>query len=1357
MELFSKETAHLAALVGDWKTYPEIELEATFGFNGMVDMQTFLRVISRLKSKGYTAMEQEDRLTIGLQDSLRFTLVGAGTIKRYCYDNRIDGKDFVVIAKDRSISKENEDKATLDLKEYDVRIKARREKPFAQDDALVLDKIKSWKSQRKYFRLIRRWTFKNNKGVKFDLSMVRSNPRGMVYNFNDQNIIGARPTYEIEVELNRSDFKDDSTVEQVQKGFLQGIGEILRGIQNTPLLIRKSVKEDVLKQYKILTGTPLFRGVPPVTLHLKHMEKTITKKNPNIRTGYNVTDKADGLRVHAFTNNLGELYMIDMAFNVYKTGLRKQLCRDSLLDGEYVTEDKEGKSIQELHIFDVYIDKNKNDISKEPFQDGRHDALEQWMMTWNSDGGPEKQFKSSELKVAMKKFFFAKGDDIFEKARNVLNNKSLRSYNTDGLIFTPNTLGLPQKPGDTFYEQFKWKPAEDNTIDFLVRTEKKIDSPNEDDITLGIKPVTEEEFMYKTLRLFVGSTKDPAWADPRGTILDMRPLPSTVVQVRGRDGRPDMKPILFNPKDIPDLMANVCYMAVERDPETNEEIVKTERTEEPIRDKSIVEMRYDPSRPPGWRWIPIRVRLDKTERFLKGTVARTLNGEKTANDIWNSIHEPVTEHMITTGSEQPSLTEQRESQGAGSTAIAKKYVERKATGIDLKKVSGMRLFHRLYIKENLLYGAIFSGKPNKKIIDLTVGKGGDLPRWIEGGADGTGNKAGFVLGIDAAGESIRSIHDGAYQRLLSIKDENAKKKESETIPPILFVIGDSSRPLIDGSAGADESEKNILRSLFGVIEPTAPIPKLVQDYAGTLSNRADVVVCVHALHYFFETEEKFNGILNNIKDTLKVGGLFAGTNFDGGALFNFLKDQKKGESRVGQDDKSIIWEITKQYDADDLPIDNTAFGMPVDVNFITIGVTHREYLVPWELLLAKMRSIGCELVPQEELADMGLKHSTNMYSSSFEMARKDKKLGRDISSMPEIVRQYSFLNRWYIFKRVSEGLGTVGDIIQGEEIPVVLGAEGMKAEQKATLAELSAAAQNSGTITDFVQSMVAPGSLAAAERMIKTQEGTVVEVPGGPIEEVRAPGLGPLAAVPTVPVKNTVKGILGQKKYNLNQLFQFKEDSIELDRYLQLPEKYKSYAARHMAPNAPFRIMDTTDPSDKREFPSITHFLAGMKFKYASSQPTKASEFDREGPVHRRFEEQRRAAHLNKGLTKERQQEIILLETNAIIAEELRGLLDPKVGYNESTWSTKKDLLLRTAIEQRLKYDKKLCVIVDAIITQEKYPLYVVKNISTNELGGKVKPDKTIEGENKYGKTILEMATSSPDVLKACLALPDPM
>ena len=1281
MEIYSADIAHIKGLVSIWRETPDIELEATFGAGGIVDMETFLRVISRLKSKGLAEISQEDSLTIGLKDATRFTLKGDGIIKDYCRTNNLSGRDYTAIIKDRNISSKDEAYSDVTLNDYNVKIKSRREVEYSKDDAHIQAIVASWPSQEKYFRLIHRWSIHYN-GVKFDMSMVRSTPKGKtVRSFQQIDILKQAPVYEIEVELNRSDFfgiegdtskPKDPTVDQIYTKFIQGVGEILRGIQASPLLIRKSVVNDVLTNYKKLTKLETFRGVNPVTLGLRHMTKERQDGEPNIRDNYNVTDKADGLRVHAFTDDKGELFMIDMSMNVYKTGLTKKECANCLLDGEYVTQDKNNKAIQDLLLFDIYYFDN-NDVSQDSFQDGRFDNMNIWIQRWSNDGGPNKQMKSCSLNVILKRFYFAKGDDIFTMAEQVLTaNEKIRNYHTDGLIFTPNTFPIPNKAGVRFDEQFKWKPSKDNTIDFLVMIEKNTET-KKDNIEMGIRPDTEEDIRYKTMRLLV-SSRDPP--DPRGILLDKMPIESF------RSNKP--RPVIFTPSEYPDLMANTCYLETEIDAQTDEEFVKTELGE-PIRDKSIVEMRYDGTKPPGWRWIPMRIRVDKTERYAKGIkkgdISRTMNSKIVADDIWLSIHNPVTNHMICTGDEAPTAKE-LESMAVIPLGIKKKYREKACIVEDKSKVQTMLNFHNKYIKMELLYGAVFSGS-GKKILDMAVGEASDLHKWIE-------KKAEFVLGVDLAGDSILNHEKGAYKRLLQRYERNLRDRRPVTIPPIFFAIGDSSKSIYDGSAGITDQEKDVLRSIFGY--PTqGPVPPLVQDTgAGELRGGVDSIVCMYALHYFFASETMFNGFLDNIDKTLKVGGIFVGTNFDGEAIFNLLSNIKEGETKSGIDSGSTLWEITKKYSAEELPNDSSAFGMAIDVKFVTIGMSHIEYLVPWELLVSKMRSIGCELVDVTTLATMGLKSSTNMYKTSYDMILKGG--NKDMYTIKsEAARQFSFLNRWYIFKRVSKG----------------------------------------GEVIEAVDTGLSTSSDAVAQPIVDT------EIPAPPTVDAELP----VQEITAKPLE-----ILTQKKYELNEVFSFKEDSLPEDKKLKLPKEYTQYAARWLAPNAPFHIMDGDD-----EYPNITSFLAGMKFKYASAKPDIAKEFSSEGRIHTEFKAKRIAERTTKGvLSKDRHYELLAEETAKIESEARSELRKNKTSYNESAWNAIKDKYLREAIQQRLRHDKWFCIIITAVIEQNKYLLYVDKE--TSELGGVRKADKTIKGDNKYGRFILEEAYQSPSFIKACVA-----
>jgi hypothetical protein len=229
--------------------------------------------------------------------------------------------------------------SNLDIKEYPLRVKIREEENISEEDPRLKQVITNWGKQDKAFRLIRRWSFEY-KGVRIDMSMVRQSPidpRTKQFRWSktllQHNFLNDTPRYEVEVELLRDHILSD-TPENALKTLIRGMGEVLRAIQKNTLLIRNSVKTSVLQSYQALVKTDRFRGVGPVTLELENMGNVPEGSMPNIRipNGYNVTDKADGLRAMGFVDKTGELFLLDQSMNVYRTGLRNEKCKNALLD-----------------------------------------------------------------------------------------------------------------------------------------------------------------------------------------------------------------------------------------------------------------------------------------------------------------------------------------------------------------------------------------------------------------------------------------------------------------------------------------------------------------------------------------------------------------------------------------------------------------------------------------------------------------------------------------------------------------------------------------------------------------------------------------------------------------------------------------------------------------------------------------------------------------------------------------------------------------------------------------------------------------------------------------------------------------
>jgi hypothetical protein len=1321
MELYSAESKRIQTLVQEWLNYPkpeELELEATFGAGGVVDSTTFLQIAQRLRMKGYEQIQQDDRLSIITPKHIRLTLQGLGVLQSYCRDDTLEGKPFTAMIKDRNtnVGSKSAQGSDIDLQEYNVRIKSRREIPMDREDPRIREYIDNWKLEPKAFRLIRRWSF-HGKGIRIDMSMVRSTPKDargnyrMVKSFLDHNLFKETPHYEVEVELKRGEYT--STAADAVKVLIGGIGEILRGMQKNSLLIRNSTIDKTKNEYGSLVKSDRFRGVAPVTLGVKNITEEIQEGGgtatenqenskegegvhtiPNIRTGYNVTDKADGLRTHGFCDKNGEFFLIDMSMNVYRTGLKNKSCALSLVDGEWVTRSKDGRAISHYLVFDIYYAPGGKDVSGKDFVDimnidkgdGRYNLMKQWYTSFKD--GMEVTTKtitdSTRMLVSMKNFQFAtpNNSSIFGACARVLDTNFI--YNTDGLILSPNKGKLPSKPSQAFFEQFKWKPAIDNTVDFLVKFERDPSLITAEKITTGIHPENNQTLRYKTLRLYVGSEQGATYDDPRSIILQNLPI----ITEKEKKATRKYKPVLFSPSEFPDTMANTCNIETMIDQDNGEEYVETEMTKEPIRDGTIVEMRYDPLRESGWRWIPIRIRHDKTERLQRGIINRTLNSKKVANDVWNSIHDPVTESMIRTGNDSPTEEEVKALMKVHASDVAKKYYERTASKEDIMLIRGMLDFHNKYIKNEILYKRLLKGG-GKKVLDLACGKAGDLYKWKFG-------RARTVIGIDVAGENITNPEDGAYSRYVQAVQEFGRNR----VPEACFIIGNSSRNIVSGEAGATPEERDMLRSIFGKYDPEGPVPKYVETaLSGTMRAGADVAVCMFAIHYFFETKDTLDGFITNLRDTVKVGGYFAGAAFDGDKVFNLLRNVDVGHSKSGKEGDVPIWTITKQYEKEEFVPDESSIGLPIDVEFISIGATHREYLVSFAYLQKRLEEIGFELLDKDELENFNLKNSTNTFDASYDMATKQKKM----YVIPDSVKQFSFLNRWFIFKRVGDiGVGPVPSDIS---VPVQL-----KEPEK----EFAVSIAPSRDETDAeIMGEIAEDRAASSEEERDVAEGEI---------DVMEPGAFRLPPP--------------DKKFTDNEIYRFGPDALLQDR-LRIKD---TGAARWTSLYGQFPIPDPDDGTIL--YPTTEHYIAGMKLKYASNKPNLAKELmSSSGKVHQEFLAKRRT---EGGIKSEstRDFEMLASEIKEVRSKLTKTALNQyRAAYDENKWIPIKDRILMQALQYRWEHDDRFRKIVEAAREQGKYMLYSMATGSgAGELSGVRRADGKIEGENKVGKFIMEIA-----------------
>jgi len=1019
MDLRRSDLEGLNRLAAIWKTTPGAEFEAML--TGL-DLTGWQDVIQYLRSLGMRENPQLVKMNICLSNDIRITLEGAGVIQAYCRDNRISDKPFVAMLKEAITDAE-----PVTLGAYGAKAKLKREIPLAADDARVKEALSRWDQLGKHFRNIQRFEFVAPGGIpiRFDVSIVRENAGKPARTFQEARVTTQLPKYEVEVELTAA---RSITPDKAAQNIVRGLSWLLQGRQRSFVLVSNQAADYVRDSIGAIfgpgrgsnrnggnRGRPAFKypGPQPATLERKNIVEAAEPGIPNMRTmpgGYNVTDKADGLRCLLFVSDNGRVFLIDGGARVYATGKQVEPSIAGLvLDGEWIRRNRKGVTVSHYYAFDILAAKGGDtSVTGLPFMiagamlgsstaaNTRQAVMASFVGILGSATQAVRGVPASDnLQIGMKAFRASLGADIFQAgAAATLEDAKSAPYNTDGLIFTPNSAPLPLGRG-TWPEQLKWKPPHENTIDFLVIVDRERDAKGQplaaEAIGTKYREDSGQTVRYKTLRLFVGSNRDGAFADPRMTVLSDGPLPRSLDEGEWRE-------VEFRPVDPRDPMASLCYVAIDAgsaDPagataaatalDAGGDLIRTTRTGDVIQSDMIVEMAYHPERAPGWRWEPTRVRHDKTERFAKqaqqggsGRKGGTMNADWVANSIWNSLHNPVDEDAIRSG---------RVSNCNSPVALSAPGAGRRTNGRDQMVVQCMRNFHDYVKRSTLLRKSVMPS--GSTVCDLAMSNGCDLGKWVA--AD-----VSFVFGCDVQASAINSPDDGAYRRLL---DKMVELGGRDRVPVMAFAQADAARRLITGEAAMTPDDVEVMR---GAIGPGGPAP-----------NGFDLVSCMFALHYMFRDEATLTGFLTNLADLVKVGGYFVGCGKDGDAVARTMAGQE--QSVVGGN----AWMMTKRYGAGigtSVPPSAAGIGLAVDVDNIAAGETVTEYLVSWPYLQARLAECGLELLNAEETATLGLPASTQMFAETWATAEA----GGNVFTMTDAIKRLSFLNRWFIFKRRSD-------------------------------------------------------------------------------------------------------------------------------------------------------------------------------------------------------------------------------------------------------------------------------------------------------------------------------------------------
>jgi len=776
-----------------------------------------------------------------------------------------------------------------------------------------------------------------------------------------------------------------------------------------------------------------FIGPSSCTLQIINIVPINENSNvPNIRNNYTVTDKADGDRHLMMISNVGKIYLINTNMKVIFTGAtttNKELF-NSVLDGELIYHNKYGEFINLFAAFDIYFVKNEDVRSygfckPEPRNQEEREAKEKIAERTGKKQEPLrlailKQFinllnegmsLSSPIRIVSKEFYIANAEEnIFDMCAKILdkNSSQLFEYKTDGLIFTPANMGVGidsiGKPSPskkvTWEYSFKWKPPQYNTIDFLVTTKKT--SSGTDIVTPifqdGINTDSSVQLNeYKSIVLRVGyDSKVDGYLNPCQDVIDgIVPKLNLSEDTAASSSNQDYYPVQFFPTDPYDETAGICNIMLQRDTSNiNQMYVQSEDNEfaEIFHDNTIVEFKYDSTKEPGWRWIPIKVRYDKTAELRNGS-KNFGNAYRVANSNWKSIHNPVTAFMISSGLGIPD-----------EFADDNMYYNK----VSSSRTVGLRDFHNLFVKKLLITSV---SKPGNTLIDYAVGKAGDLPKWISAKLD-------FVFGIDLNKDCLENKKDGACARYLNYR------KSFKKMGRALFVNGNSAFNIKSGEAMLNDKAKQITHAVFGKGSKDEKRLGLgVFEQFGKGADGFDISSCQFAMHYFFQNETTFQKFMVNLAECTRLNGYFIGTCYDGNLLF---KKMQLTDCINMYDNNTKICEIKKNYTADTFDNNISSLGYEIHVYQESIGKMYSEYLVNFDYLNRVMENYGFRLLTMEEAQSIGLPSSTGSFSDLYNIMIEELKQGKfkhneygNASNMTPYEKSISFLNKYFVYKKFS--------------------------------------------------------------------------------------------------------------------------------------------------------------------------------------------------------------------------------------------------------------------------------------------------------------------------------------------------
>ena len=1010
-----------------------IEFEIRF-FQKYITFTIFERVFSDLISRGFKIKNKSHSMKIlvdydtpnkdNITSKTRIEIDDLFDIQSLCNKNLLPENV-------KYVTKENIDGLKKDNfnNNYGFKTSIKKEILHIEKNIIIKKIEENWATSLKIFRLLHRTSLVHDDypNISIDMSKVKENINKNT-KFIESNVLKINEKFEIEIEIVNVNRQFNDTIRNSILNQLQNsIKFVLSSIQNSMYPVTFMELRNTLSEYNKIFNFKYNHPKNFIGPSSNTLQKINLTTNPELNNivfidkEFCVTDKADGSRKVLFVNSNLQLCFINTSMEVQYTGLttNDDSFVNTIIDGEHITKDKFNNNINTYAAFDIYRH-GKKDVRKYAFRDDKLPSNNQRYLILNSVLSKlidSIEFNDDSLKLMNKTFYFTdESHSIFNATKECLYMMKSSIYNTDGLIYSSMNLGVGFETGEdklknstyTWGHSFKWKPPEYNTIDFLINISKD----NFNNPIIKSKQLNGELVQYYELNLYVGvDEKKHGIMESQKKILDKDfGKKNKIYEYKS------YKPELFYPTNPIDKEAYICHVPLKN--HNGKLKIFTEECEI-IEDDTIVEFKYDLTNPDKKNsWIPLKVRYDKTNQYRNNN-NNFGNAYHVANNNWQTIHNPVTEELIT-NMEKINLQEFMKSND--DVYYNNNNLKRKDS-----KTNNLRLYHNDI--KNLLIEYCSANTPNATIIDLAVGKGGDIHKWVK-------NKLKAVLGIDISKDNIHNSNDGACSRYLELLNN---KYSYNKIPICMFIHGDTGKKLYDGEFDIEDYNTDTITSSYIFKSLTGSISKsdvkeefLIENY-GIFKDKFDICSIQFAVHYMFKDEKTLHTFIKNVSDSTSVGSYFIGTCYDGKLVYEKLKENDIFEIFK---DNDKIWHVKKKYtDDNDVFLNNTSncLGYTISVYQESINKEFDEYLVNFDYFTNLMKDYGFVLeseINYNNLLINSIDSFKNLHKNISNLSNSEKKNFKWINNLTKEEKEISFLNNYFIFKKVND---IVVDVYKDED------------------------------------------------------------------------------------------------------------------------------------------------------------------------------------------------------------------------------------------------------------------------------------------------------------------------------------